>query len=36
MSILSLVRSTPQDNRIDRKLENISYLQVFLLPRANV
>ena len=36
MSILKLVRNIPQDDRIDRKLENISFLQEFLLPRANV
>ena len=36
MSILKLVRNIPQDDRIDRKLENISFLQVFFLPRANV
>ena len=36
MSILKFCQKYPQDDRIDRKLENISFLQVFLLPRANV
>ena len=36
MYILNLVKNIPQDDRIDRKLENISLLQEFLLPRANV
>ena len=36
MSILKLVKNIPQDDIIDRKLENISFLKVFLLPRAKV
>ena len=33
---LKIGQKYPQDDRIDRKLENISFLQVFLLPRAKV
>ena len=36
MSILKLVKNIPQGDRTDRNLENISFLQVFLLPRAKV